>query len=95
MCKLCDAEGALLGEVDRVILENTEDNHNKQYTLFLEEVEAGFSVMARWGPIGKWQKSQRKSWGLSQREALEKLRELMDEKIRKGYVERVCSKVTA
>jgi predicted DNA-binding WGR domain protein len=91
MCKLCDAEGALLGENERVILENKEDGHNKMYTHNLEEVDGGYSVMGRWGPIGKWQKSQRKSWALSMSEARRILHDLLTKKLRKGYEYRVCA----
>jgi predicted DNA-binding WGR domain protein len=95
MCKLCDAEGALLGELERVILENREDNHNKQYTVYLEQVDGGYSVMARWGPIGKWTKSQRKSWALSMSEARQVLHDLVSKKLnKKGYSYRECSTVS-
>jgi predicted DNA-binding WGR domain protein len=95
MCKLCDAEGALLGELERVILENRNEGHNKQYTVFMEEVDGGFSVMGRWGPIGKWQKSQRKSWAVSRSEARQVIHDLVQKKIGKGYEYRECAGVTA
>jgi hypothetical protein len=91
MCKLCDAEGALLGELERVILENREDNHNKQYTVYIEQLEGAYRVMVRYGPIGKWIKSDEKSRVLSLSEGRRILHEIVAEKIRKkGYSYRRC-----
>jgi hypothetical protein len=94
MCKLCDAEGALLGELERVILENRDDNHSKQYTVFIEQIEGGYRVMGRWGPIGKWQKSQEKTRVDSLSMARTALHDLVREKLnKKGYRYRDCSTV--
>lgn len=94
MCKLCDAEGALLGELERVILENQNEGHHKQYTVFIEalgEPNAGYRVMGRWGPIGKWQKSQEKANVGSLSMARSVVHELVEKKLRKGYEYRVCA----
>lgn len=93
MCKLCDAEGALLGEMERVILENKDPGHNKQYTVFIETIgdpNAGYRVMGRWGPIGKWQKSQSKANVGSLSMARTIVHGLVTKKLRKGYEYRVC-----
>lgn len=92
MCKVCDAEGALLGELERVVLENTEPGHNKQYTIWLEKVEGGWKVVARYGPIGKWTKTVTKSDVLgSMSEARNFQHTLERVKIGRGYVPRVCA----
>jgi predicted DNA-binding WGR domain protein len=92
MCKNCEAEGVLLGEMERVILENTEPGHHKQYTVWIEEYQGGYRVVARWGPIGKWTKSQVKSpLYESMRDARRVLDEIRNDKVGRGYVERVCA----
>lgn len=91
MCKLCDAEGALLGELERVILENREPGHHKQYTVFIESIEGGYRVMGRWGPIGKWQKSQEKANVGSLSMARSVVHDLVQKKMGKGYEYRVCA----
>ena len=92
MCKVCDAEGALLGELERRILENKEGNHNKQYTVYIEALEGGgYRVMGRWGPIGKWVKSQEKGRFGSLTGARGVMDDLVREKLSsKGYSYRVC-----
>ena len=91
MCKLCDAEGVLTGELERVILENREDNHNKMYTVWVEQVEGGYQVKARWGPIGGWAKSMPKSDVLySMVEAGALAYALYEKKTSRGYRLRVC-----
>lgn len=94
MCKLCDAEGALLGEMERVVLENKEAGHSKEYTVFIEQVQdsndANFRVMARWGPIGKWQKSQEKGRLKSLSNARNVVYDLVEKKQGRGYKRRVC-----
>ena len=92
MCKVCEAEGALLGEVDRVTLENTLPGHNKQYTIYLEEMPGClYRVMARYGPIGKWEKAVEKTTGgHTVHEAREILDRIRRQKERKGYKVRVC-----
>lgn len=91
MCKLCDAEGALTGEMERVILEDRSDGHSKQYTLFIEERDGLYRVMGRWGPIGKWEKSQEKSRVFSLSQARTILHDLLTKKLKKGYEYRVCN----
>ena len=91
MCDVCKAEGAIFDEVERTVLENREDNHNKQYTVTIERVGDQFRVMARWGPIGKWVKSQAKSDVVP----LSMARDIMHDLIRKkqssrGYSRRIC-----
>lgn len=99
MCKLCDAEGALLGEMERVVLENRSEGHNKEYTVFIEQIggEQGynFRVMARWGPIGKWQKSQQKALLVSLSNARNEVYDLVSKKEKRGYVRRRCDGVAA
>lgn len=91
MCKLCEAECALTDELERVILENKSDGHNKQYTIFIEPT-AGcfFRVMARWGPIGKWERAQPKSVPLTLSAARIMREELEEKKLKRGYRRRVC-----
>ena len=92
MCTFCLAEGMLAGEMERVTLENTEPGHNKQYTLWIEEFKDGFRVAARYGPIGKWTKTVVKYLGpASLSMARSHLFEIHDQKVKKGYVRRICT----
>lgn len=90
MCRVCQSEGALSGQMETVTLENHQDNHNKQYTVWIENSEGWFKVMARYGPIGKWTKVIERSASPSLTGARRELEELRNEKIAKGYDIRVC-----
>jgi len=95
MCRLCDAECALTGEMERVILENTNPGHNKQYTVFIELVEdngtGNVRVMGRWGPIGeKWTRSQEKGRFVAISSARQAVYDLVREKEGRGYKRRIC-----
>ena len=91
MCDVCKAEGAIFDEVQRTVLENREGNHNKQYTVTIERVGEQFRVMARYGPIGKWVKSDEKSDPTSFADAKDIARKLVDKKVSsRGYSLRIC-----
>jgi len=81
-----------MGELERVILENTEPGHNKQYSVFIEQRDGGYSVVGRWGPIGeKWTKSQVKSHHSSLASARGGVYDLVQKKMSsRGYKRRVC-----
>ncbi len=91
MCAICKAEGAIFDAVERVVLENREGSHNKQYTVSLEQDGPIYKVMASWGPIGKWVKSQEKARGsLSTGRAA--MNALIEKKMSsRGYSRRVCT----
>ena len=92
MCDVCKAEGAIFNAVERVVLENREGNHNKQYTVSVEQENSFYRVMASWGPIGKWVKSQEKSRSGSLQVAKTFMRDLIEKKMSsRGYSRRVCS----
>lgn len=91
MCAICKAEGAIFDEVARVALENREDNHNKHYTISVEPIDGMYRVMARYGPIGKWVKSQEKNRVGSLEEAKSIMRDLAQKKMHsRGYSYRRC-----
>lgn len=80
-----------MGEMERVILQNTEPGHNKQYTVFIEQVNGVFQVVGRWGPIGeKWTKSQVKGQSASLSGARGIVYDLVSKKERRDYRRRVC-----
>lgn len=92
MCRLCDAEAALMGELERVVLENTEPGHNKQYTVYIEAAGDAFRVVGRWGPIGdKWTKSQPKGESGSLSGARGLVYDLVRKKEGRGYKRRICA----
>ena len=92
MCKVCVAEGNIIGEYGKVVLENRTPPHNKVYTIWAEQEKGGtYRVVCRFGRIGKTAQHRTKSNGLTINAALAFVESVAEEKVAKrGYTRRVC-----
>ena len=74
-------------QIKRVRLENTTENHFKEYEIEIMRYGTEYEVKASWGRIGATPQSQTKYSGYSEDEAYATLWDLYNQKTKKGYKE--------